>query len=92
MVAISPSIKKCESGSIYGKATREFVSGLKLPRAGGRSYATGNYFNQGSTANYWTSTAHQNVAHTIHFVTTVILDPHYGLSRAYGFPVRCIKN
>jgi len=70
-----------------------FASPLKLVVAGSRDRISSTVTEAGYTGYYWTSTVSNIAARTLwfsihHAATTSI----YGIARAYGCSVRCIKN
>lgn len=71
-------------------ATGAFASPLKLPAAGYRSYSNGSLNSAGSYGSYWASTVDGNYSRYLYFYNSNAYV--YGLYRAYGYSVRCIKD
>ena len=67
-----------------------FASPLKLPVAGYRIDSHGSLNSVGSRGYYWSSTFSSNYSRYLYFRSNTAR--MYGLSRAYGFSVRCIKD
>jgi uncharacterized protein (TIGR02145 family) len=67
-----------------------FASPLKWTLAGHRSYSNGSLGNVGSDGSCWSSTVSGTASLTLAFGSSYAsMDVNY---RAYGFPVRCVKN
>jgi len=81
------NIKTCSSNC--RQAT--FNTSLKLPTAGLRARADGSLLNQGSDGNYWSSSPYSTYAYDLYFYSAGVYPADY-TNRAYGFPVRCLKD
>ena len=68
-----------------------YASSLKLPAAGNRLRSSGGMNNVGSTGYYWSSTVSGTSARYLYFYASSVT-PTSTYYRAYGFPVRCIKD
>ena len=67
-----------------------FASPLKLPMAGYRDYSDGSLGNVGTDGVYWSSTVSSANARSLNFFSSVAFMNTD--ARAFGFPVRCIKD
>jgi len=67
-----------------------FASDLKLPSAGNRTRLTGLLLHLGVNGYCWSSTTNNTSAHHLFFIGSVANTT--SISRAYGLPVRCLKN
>jgi uncharacterized protein (TIGR02145 family) len=71
-------------------AAGAFASPLKLPVAGNRDNNLGSLYSVGSGGLYWSSTVDGSNARYLNFSSSNA--GVYGIVRAYGFSVRCIKD
>jgi len=71
-------------------AAGAFGSVLKLPLAGYRRYSSGSLSGVGTFGYYWSSTVSGTFARSLYFLSSNALMSTY--FRAYGFPVRCLKD
>ncbi|MGM0649920.1 MAG: T9SS type A sorting domain-containing protein [Bacteroidota bacterium] len=73
-----------------GNAAGAYASPLKLPVAGYRTRSYGSLSGNGSDGTYWSSTVDGVYARRLYFGNS---DTNMGTShRAYGLPLRCIKD
>jgi len=64
---------------------------LFLPAAGQRSFSDGSLNNQGSRGIYWSATQYSSsLGYNLNFNSTSS-NPSNNLTKAYSFPVRCVK-
>ena len=65
-----------------------------MPLAGQRDYLSSNVMEQGSIANYWSSTKDFSSSNYSYYFgsTSTTWSTDYSMTRAYGFSVRCLKN
>jgi uncharacterized protein (TIGR02145 family) len=75
---------------ITNNATGAFASPLKLPMAGFRFFNNGSLGNAGASGDYWSSTVSSTSA--LSLVFTIDSAFMFNDIRAYGCPVRCIKD
>jgi uncharacterized protein (TIGR02145 family) len=77
--------------SIIGGGTN---FGVTFPASGARNNS-GKLEKVGSSGDYWSGSANSDNnnadAYRLSFNTTSVV-PKVGISRGYGFPVRCVKN
>jgi uncharacterized protein (TIGR02145 family) len=71
-------------------ATGAINSPLKLPLTGYRHNSDGTLTNGGTYGYYWSSTVYSNDSYYLFFNSS--MDSFHPLYRAFGFPVRCIKD
>jgi uncharacterized protein (TIGR02145 family) len=73
-----------------------FNSPLKFSVSGERGYVNGNFFRQGETGRYWSSTVTTTAGRRVRAMTFSVgggfSAQTISLDRASGFPVRCIKD
>ena len=74
----------------WNNNTDTYNSALKLPSAGYRYRINGLLNGQGTLGNYWSSTVSVPYARYLLFSSTSAITNN--TSRAFGFPVRCLKD
>ena len=73
--------------------TDTFNSDLKLPSVGHRNFNNGLLNHQGTYGDYWSSTVSgTTMTRVLHYSSTAASTSTGNGYRAYGLPVRCLKN
>lgn len=88
-----PTDTEWNTADTYGawnNNTNTFNSALKLPSAGYRIRFNGLLYTQGTYGYYWSSTVSGTDARLLYFTSTAAYTFYF--NRAYGFPVRCLKD
>jgi uncharacterized protein (TIGR02145 family) len=89
--SISPNIDTA-SGAWQSETTANLLrTTLKLPLSGNRFYSNGLFLAQGTGGYYWSSSSNGTSAYNVYISVTHVNPLKYSY-RAYGFPVRCLKN
>lgn len=76
----------------WNNNTDTYISALKLPSAGNRTHFNGLLSDQGTNGFYWSSTVSITFARILYFTSTAANTNSYSYGRAFGLPVRCLKD
>lgn len=97
IIAVSPTqnggaAMVCDSAWHVEATANKFITTLKLPIAGLRSYSNATFSNQGVYGPYWASSTTGTYGHAISLSSSLGVLPANSNYRTFGFPVRCLKN